>query len=38
MNIEGKEKNKWIDDAWFVIAKSQSRQAQLFEAERDSPT
>ncbi len=23
MDIEGKERNKWVDDAWFVIARSQ---------------
>lgn len=34
MNIEGKEKNKWIDDAWFVIAKSQFYKRNYSEAER----
>ncbi len=34
MNIEGKEKNAWIDDAWFVIAKSQFYKMNYYEAER----
>ncbi|HRH68376.1 MAG TPA: tetratricopeptide repeat protein [Flavobacteriales bacterium] len=34
MNIEGKEKNTWIDDAWFVIAKSQFYKRNYSEAER----
>jgi tetratricopeptide (TPR) repeat protein len=34
MNIEGKEKNSWIDDAWFVIAKSQFYKRNYYEAER----
>lgn len=34
MNIEGKEKNRWIDDAWFVIAKSQFYKRNFYEAER----
>jgi tetratricopeptide (TPR) repeat protein len=34
MNIEGKEKNKWIDDAWFVIAKSHFYKRNYYEAER----
>lgn len=34
MNIEGKEKNKWIDDSWFVIAKSHFYKKNYFEAER----
>lgn len=34
MNIEGKEKNKWIDDAWFVIAKSHFYKKNFYEAER----
>ncbi|MEZ4738243.1 MAG: hypothetical protein R2818_02545 [Flavobacteriales bacterium] len=34
MNIEGKEKNTWIDDAYFVIAKSQFYKRNYYEAER----
>lgn len=34
MNIQGKEKNKWIDDAWFVIAKSHFYKKNFYEAER----
>ncbi|MEO8591579.1 MAG: tetratricopeptide repeat protein [Flavobacteriales bacterium] len=34
MDIEGKEKNQWIDDAWFVIAKSQFYKRNYYEAER----
>jgi len=34
MNIEGKEKNKWIDDSWFVIAKSHFYKRNYYEAER----
>lgn len=34
MEIEGKEKNRWIDDAWFVIAKSQFYKRNYSEAER----
>lgn len=34
MSIEGKEKNKWIDDAWFVIAKSHFYKRNYYEAER----
>jgi tetratricopeptide (TPR) repeat protein len=34
MNIEGKEKNKWIDDSWFVIAKSHFYKKNFYEAER----
>ncbi|TXI81124.1 MAG: hypothetical protein E6Q44_05145 [Flavobacteriales bacterium] len=34
MNIKGKEKNKWIDDAWFVIAKSHFYKKNYYEAER----
>ncbi|MBL7947157.1 MAG: hypothetical protein JNN32_13925, partial [Flavobacteriales bacterium] len=31
MNIEGKEKNKWIDDSWFVIAKSHFYKKNFYE-------
>lgn len=34
MNIEGKERNTWIDDAWFVLAKSQFYKRNYYEAER----
>lgn len=34
MDIEGKEKNRWIDDAYFVIAKSQFYMRNYSEAER----
>jgi tetratricopeptide (TPR) repeat protein len=34
MDIKGKEKNTWIDDAWFVIAKSQFYKRNYSEAER----
>jgi tetratricopeptide (TPR) repeat protein len=34
MDIAGKEKNTWIDDAWFVIAKSQLYKRNYYEAER----
>ena len=34
MDIQGKEKNAWIDDAWFVIAKSQFYKRNFYEAER----
>ncbi len=34
MPIEGKERNKWIDDAWFVIAKSHFYKRNYYEAER----
>lgn len=34
MDIDGKEKNLWIDDAWFVIAKSQFYKRNYYEAER----
>lgn len=34
MSIDGKEKNKWIDDAWFVIAKSHFYKRNYYEAER----
>ena len=34
MDIEGKQRNKWIDDAWFVIAKSQFYKGNYYEAER----
>ncbi len=34
MDIEGKEKNKWIDDAWFVIGRSQFYKRNFSEAER----
>ncbi len=34
MSIEGKERNKWIDDAWFVIAKSHFFKRNYYEAER----
>ncbi len=34
MDIKGKEKNAWIDDAWFVIAKSQFYKGNYYEAER----
>ncbi|MFN6116947.1 MAG: tetratricopeptide repeat protein [Flavobacteriales bacterium] len=34
MDIKGKEKNTWIDDAWFVIAKSHFYRRNFYEAER----
>lgn len=34
MNIGGKEKNKWMDDTWFVLAKSQFYKGNYYEAER----
>lgn len=34
MDIGGEEKNAWIDDAWFVIAKSQFYKRNYAEAER----
>ncbi|MCC6540956.1 MAG: tetratricopeptide repeat protein, partial [Flavobacteriales bacterium] len=34
MNIEGKERNKWIDDSWSVIAKSHFYKQNYYEAER----
>ena len=34
MDIEGEEKNNWIDDAYFVIAKSQFYKRNYSEAER----
>ncbi|MBK8498613.1 MAG: hypothetical protein IPL52_07300 [Flavobacteriales bacterium] len=34
MQIEGKERNRWIDDAWFVIARSQFYKRNFYEAER----
>ncbi len=34
MDIQGKEKNKWVDDAWFVIARSQFYKRNFYEAER----
>lgn len=34
MDIEGKEKNSWIDDAFFVIAKSHFYKRNYYEAER----
>lgn len=34
MDIEGKERNQWIDDAWFVIARSQFYKRNFSEAER----
>ncbi|MFZ1692058.1 MAG: hypothetical protein WAT74_02580 [Flavobacteriales bacterium] len=34
MDIKGKEKNSWIDDAWFVIARSQFYKRNYSEAER----
>jgi tetratricopeptide (TPR) repeat protein len=34
MDIEGKERNQWIDDAWFVIAKSHFYKQNYYEAER----
>lgn len=34
MNIGGKERNTWIDDAWFVIAKSNFYKKNHYEAER----
>ena len=34
MDIEGKEKNQWIDDAWFVIARSQFYKRNYYDAER----
>ncbi|WKZ65689.1 MAG: hypothetical protein QY325_13085 [Flavobacteriales bacterium] len=34
MEIKGKEKNTWVDDAWFVIARSQFYKRNFSEAER----
>lgn len=34
MDIGGEEKNAWIDDAWFVIAKSQFYKGNYYEADR----
>ncbi|HQV51991.1 MAG: hypothetical protein IPF95_04170 [Flavobacteriales bacterium] len=34
MDIEGKQRNSWIDDAYFVIAKSQFYKGNYYEAER----
>ncbi|MBK9765132.1 MAG: tetratricopeptide repeat protein [Flavobacteriales bacterium] len=34
MNIGGKERNKWMDDTWFVLAKSQFYKGNYYEAER----
>lgn len=34
MDIKGKERNAWIDDAWFVIAKSHFYKRNYYEAER----
>jgi len=34
MEIQGKEKNTWVDDAWFVIARSQFYKRNYSEAER----
>ncbi len=34
MDIGGEEKNAWIDDAWFVIAKSQFYKRNYSEADR----
>ena len=34
MDIQGKEKNAWIDDAWFVIARSHFYNRNFSEAER----
>lgn len=34
MEIGGEEKNKWIDDAWFVIGKSHFYKRNYSEAER----
>ena len=34
MDIEGKERNQWIDDAWFVIAKSHFYKQNYYEADR----
>lgn len=34
MDIGGEEKNAWIDDAWFVIAKSQFYKRNFAEADR----
>lgn len=34
MDIKGEEKNKWIDDAYFVIAKSHFYKKNYSEAER----
>lgn len=34
MEIKGKERNAWIDDAWFVIARSQFYKRNYSEAER----
>jgi len=34
MNIQGKEKNTWIDDSWYVLAKSHFYKQNYYEAER----
>jgi tetratricopeptide (TPR) repeat protein len=34
MDIEGKERNRWIDDAWMVIARSNFHKRNYYEAER----
>lgn len=34
MDIEGKERNRWIDDAWTVIARSNFYKQNYYEAER----
>lgn len=34
MDIEGKERNQWIDDAWFVIGKSNFYKQNYYEADR----
>lgn len=34
MDIGGEERNKWIDDAWFVIGKSHFYKRNYFEADR----
>lgn len=34
MDIKGEEKNTWMDDAWFVIARSNFYKRNYYEAER----
>lgn len=34
MDIEGKQRNSWIDDAYFVVAKSNFYKGNYYEAER----
>lgn len=34
MEFDGKEKNKWIDDAWFVIGQSHFYKRSYLDAER----